>query len=68
MAAKKKTVAVADTAINEKLVADISDQEMIDSELLRKLNAKLRQDHGLCLAEMLNYVGMKFGYGVNLRD
>jgi len=46
MAAKKKTVAVADTAINEKLVAEISDPELSESERRRKLNAKLRQYHG----------------------
>ena len=72
MAAKKKT-AVATTAPTtpgpeNPPVADVSEQEMLDSEDLRKLNARLRRDQGISLAEALNRIFWRHGFGADMRD
>ena len=79
MASKKKTAvtpvepgAIKGTILNPEpdvpSVADISEQEMKDSEDLRKLNARLREEHGINLAEAINRIFWRHGFGADMRD
>lgn len=67
-AAQAEANAVVASAPETSKVAEISDQEMTDSEELRKLNTRLRRDHGINLAEAINRIFWRHGFGADMRD